>query len=71
MIKTVCDICGCDNKILHHCELPMYRKYAMTSWDKVLGEFTKIELSEVDLCSEHYIMLADFIETMKENSNVF
>lgn len=70
MTKTVCDICGYDNKILYHCELPMYRKYEMTSCGKVLGEFTKIELSEVDLCSEHYIMLADFIETMKENANV-
>ena len=60
MTKTVCDICGCDNKTLYRCELPMYRKYEMTS----------IELSEVDLCSEHYIMLADFIETMKEDSNV-
>ena len=39
--------------------------------NNVLGEFTKIELSEVDLCSEHYIMLADFIETMKENTHVF
>lgn len=70
MTKTVCDICGCDNKILYHCELPMYKKYVMTSCGKELGKFTKIELSEVDLCSDHYIMLADFIKTMKENPNV-
>ena len=70
MTKTVCDICRCDNKILYHCKLPMYKMYQMTSCGKVLGEFTKIELSEVDLCNEHYIMLADFIETMKENSDV-
>lgn len=48
----------------------MYRKYEITSYGKVLGEFTKIELSKVDLCSKHYIMLADFIETMKENAHV-
>lgn len=70
MTKTVCDICGCNNKILYHCELPMYKKCEMTSSGRVIGEFTKIELSEVDLCSEHYIMLADFIETMKENTHV-
>ena len=70
MTKTVCDICGRGNKIPYHCKLPMYRKYEMTSCGKVLSEFTKIELSEIDLCSEHYIMLADFIETMKEISNV-
>lgn len=70
MTKTVCDICGCDNKILYHCELPIYKKYEMISSGKVVGEFTKIEISEVDLCSEHCIMLADFIETMKENANV-
>ena len=70
MTKTVCDICGCDNKTLYRCELPMYRKYEMTSCGQVLGELTKIELSKVDLCSEHYTMLADFIETMKENGNV-
>ena len=70
MIKTVCDICGCDAPIFYHCELPMYKKYEMTSCGNVLGEFTKIELSEVDLCSKHYIMLADFIETMKENTHV-
>ena len=69
MTKTVCDICGCGNKILYHCKLPMYKKYE-TSCGKVLNEFTKIELSEVDLCSEHYIMLADFIEIIKENTNV-
>lgn len=70
MTKTVCDICGRNNKILYRCKLPMYRKYEMTSCGKVLSEFTKIELSEVDLCSEHYIMLADFIEIMKENTHV-
>lgn len=70
MTKTVCDICGCDNKILYCCELPMYRKYQMTLCGKALGGFPKIELSKVDLCSEHYIMLADFIETMKENTHV-
>ena len=69
MTKTVCDICGCGNKILYHCKLPMYKKYE-TSCGKVLNEFTKIELSEVDLCSEHYIMLADFIEAVKENTHV-
>lgn len=70
MTKTVCDICGRGNKILYHCKLPMYRKYETTSCGKVLNEFTKIVLSEVDLCSEHYIMLADFIEIIKENVNV-
>lgn len=70
MTKTVCDICGRDANVFLHCELPMYKKYEMTSSGKVVGEFTKIETSEVDLCSEHYIMLADLIETMKENANV-
>lgn len=70
MTKTACDICGCDNKILYHYKLPMYKKYTVTSCGKKLGEFTKIEISEVDLCSEHYIMLADFIECIKENVNV-
>ena len=70
MTKIVCDICGCDNKILYHCELPIYKKYEMTSCGKVVGEFVKIETSEVDLCNKHYIMLTDFIETMKENTHV-
>ena len=70
MTKTVCDICGCDNKILYHRELPMYKKYVITSCSKELMEFTKIELSEADLCSDHCIMLADFIETIKENTHV-
>ena len=70
MTKTVCDICERNSKILYHCKLPMYKKYETTSCGKVLSEFTKIELSEVDLCSEHYIMLADFIEIIKENTHV-
>ena len=66
MKKTVCDICGKHDGLIRHCFLPMYRKYEF----KVFGEFTQLECIEADLCNEHWIMLADFIETMKENTHV-
>ena len=47
----------------------MYCKYEMTSCGKVFGEFTQVEAIEADLCNEHWLMLADFIECMKENVN--
>lgn len=70
MTKTVCDICGCDAPVFHHCKLPIYRKYQTTLCGEVVNEYSKIELVNVDLCSEHYIMIADFIETIKENTHV-
>ena len=48
----------------------MYKQYNMEQLGIKVGEYKKIETTQVDLCSEHYIMLADFIETMKENANV-
>lgn len=69
MTKTVCDICGCDNPE-YHCVVPMYKRYNMMKSGVKLGEYKTIELTEVDFCTNHYIMIADFIETMKEDSNV-
>lgn len=69
MTKTVCDICGCDNA-KYRCAVPMYKQYNMEQLGIKVGEYKKIETIQVDLCSEHYIMLADFIETMKENTHV-
>ena len=70
MTKTVCDICGKHERLMRHCSLPMYRKYEMTSCGTLFGEFTQVECIEADLCNEHWIKLADFIECMKENVNV-
>lgn len=69
MTKTVCDICGRDNP-KYRCAVPMYKKYNMEQLGIKVGEYKKIETTQVDLCNEHYIMFADFIETMKENTHV-
>lgn len=70
MTKTVCDICGKHDGLMRHCTVPMYRKYTMEKQGTKLGEFTQVETVEVDLCNNHWIALADFIELLKENSNV-
>ena len=70
MTKIVCDICSCDNA-KYRCAVPMYKKkYNIEQLGLKVGEYKKIETTQVDLCNEHYIMLADFIECMKENTNV-
>lgn len=69
MTKTVCDICGCD-KAEYCCAVPIYKQYNMEQLGIKVGEYKKIETTQVDFCNEHYIMLADFIECMKENPNV-
>lgn len=69
MTKTVCDICGCDNA-KYRCAVPVYKQYNMGQLGIKVGEDKKIETTRVDLCNEHYIMLADFIELLKENVNV-
>lgn len=69
MTKTVCDICGCDNA-KYCCAVPLYKQYSVEQLGIKVGEHKKIETTRIDLCNEHYIMLADFIECMKENVNV-
>lgn len=69
MTKTVCDICGCD-KAEYCCVVSIYKQYNMEQLGIKVGEYKKIETIRIDLCSEHYIMLADFIKTMKENTYV-
>ena len=70
MTKTVCDICGKHEGLMRHCSVPMYRKYTMEKQGIKLGEFTQAETVEIDLCNEHWLAIADFIELMKENTNV-
>ena len=66
MTKTVCDICRCDNPE-YHCIVPMrtiHEIYGGKHLSK-FGEFRQVELKEIDLCLEHGMMLAGFLEWLK------
>lgn len=70
MTQTVCDICGKPDRLMHYCIVPMYRKYNIVAQDTKLKEYQRVEATAVDLCEEHYIMLADFIRLVEENTDV-
>lgn len=70
MTQTVCDICGKPDRSMHHCIVPMYRKYNIVAQGIKLNEYQRVEATAVDLCEEHFIMLADFIRLVEENTDV-
>ena len=70
MTKTVCDICECDSTF--HCSIPCSNEYKAKGGcpEVTLAKFTQLELVDFDLCSIHASMLANFIRSMEESTNV-
>ena len=67
MTKTVCDICG-NNNAKFHCVVPMKNIYNIKGGrpEKLLHQFSQIDLVEIDLCDIHASFLANYLETWQK-----